>query len=276
MTKAAHGSDVSDRIVHFFRSNPHRAWAPKHLADHIGAPGSTIRTALGRLIQSRDGTPAPLLRVEPGIYRLARSLPEMMVREEPSFGLHAIGITFTTRSVRGWAPPPAPNANAGNFGLLRPQDGWSKQPETGQWRLERTWSGRTMRLQVSPSSGHVGVTLKATNPADNLDRDLFGEFVGFLHGYMIAQGIPWSNDTAYLERMEFNWDFRHFRLVGLSGISLKLWRNSWAQIYQKAEDVLRVEVRYEAMGDDSVSLWEAVDIVRTLQNKVPARRGRDL
>jgi hypothetical protein len=75
---------------------------------------------------------------------------------------------------------------------------------------------------------------------------------------------------TYFEIMEWkcvqigiNCDYTQLRLDGVSSISLSRFTNAWMQIYQKAQDKMRIEMH---ITPKELKLDEAVCILSTLSN----------
>jgi len=264
MSKRGDSVSASTRILAFMHENPGRVWRGAAIADRLDIAKPTARQAFRRLLQNQNGTHPPLLRVEPGKYRLFQTAGAIFGAEPGPILLHALGFRCTASRNRGWSPPGGRQRRSLEIGDLRAPSGWDWSPENRQNIKRSSWLGRDVTVQVS-ESGTVLVQVCASQPEENLTPSDLERCLSWLDGLLLGEGLEWSQRDARLVSVEMHRHFQRFRMhASVQGMTLQLWRNAWAQVYQKEEGLLRAELRWNE-GSQEISLSEAVALLRALQ-----------
>jgi hypothetical protein len=116
-----------------------------------------------------------------------------------------------------------------------------------------SFEGRNLSVMLV-DSGYTQIVLNASsNPLDYLGWSRFRAYLeGLLPGYI---------GDFLLKDVDVHCDMREFQVQEFKGMRLKVFDNAWFHIYQKTEDILRMEI---SMIPRNLKFTEACEIVRSL------------
>lgn len=255
---------VAQQIAALLRSEPRGLFTATEIATRLKLKAGHVRKELHRMAREKKNGPPPLVRVHHGLYRAFTDPCDLAQIEDPPVTLHAIQCSCKMPQNRGWGPP---QGETPTWGSLARRPAWTKIDSTGAWMRSSTWEGRQVEIAVFPSTGTVQVHLTATsNPI--LCED-FATFPTWLGATMQAYGLVWSDADVDFDNVEMNKDYRTLFISRPDRVSLRKFRNAWAQIYQKNANLLRTEIRVTRPRDERLSVRETVEILRTLSTKRP-------
>ena len=120
---------------------------------------------------------------------------------------------------------------------------------------------------MTPSTGNVQVSLRASH--DCIKWGDFDAYPVWLKATLQALGLVW-NDQENKAEFEMNLDWKSLYMNTGERISLRKFRNSWAQVYQKTGEILRSELRIQRPQDERLLLSEAAALIKHLSTKPAA------
>lgn len=251
---------VAWRIVALLKSEPRGLFTAKEVAARLRLGAGTVRKELHRMTQADDGQ---VVRVAHGLFRAFTDASTLPLIETPEPKLHAIQLHCTMPQNRGWGPPAgAPTS----WGSLSARPAWTKLEVSGQWARDLTFEGRPVVVTVTPSTGTVQVSVRASSHAENLSLAEFQQLIPWLQGTMAGLGLVWSDPECDGDNLEMNLDYRSLWVARPDRLSLRKFSNAWAQAYQKG-DWLRAEVRLTRPQDTRLTTGELVSMVRALAER---------
>jgi hypothetical protein len=125
------------------------------------------------------------------------------------------------------------------------------------------FEGRNLSVTLY-DSGHIHLALNASlNPLDYLG---WSRFRAFLEGL-----LPSYIGDLVLSDVDVHTDIREMQLEQLKGMRVRVFDNAWFHIYQKTEDILRIEV---SMVPKNLKFIEACEIIRGLVS-IPTQQTYD-
>lgn len=228
---------LGERILHFLRAKAPDEFNSKAIAYALKANESSVRKELSRLLK-RD-TPV-MVKDHRGFYRAKLELPEIRKRllGKPIL-LHGI-------KVEGRCLNP-------NTKLLFEAISTSKKHYRKRDYYTWAWEGRSVSTTLH-QSGFVELWLNtSSNPVDYL---AFGRFRSWLEGRIPEYIGDWE-----LVQVDISVDSREFNVTDFKGMRFKVFDNAWLHLYQKTEDILRIEV---SMTPRELKFFEAVDMMKAL------------
>lgn len=256
--------NVARLVVALLRADPRRLWSAKQIARQLRLAEGTVRKEIWRLSREpRDGRPPVLVRFDHGLYRAFIDAPELANVEIPPPAFHAFQASCTLPQNRGWG---VPGSAPRSWGSLGGKPAWTYNTHNRQWFRDTEWEGRLVTIAVTPSTGTVQVSLRASKEPVPVQR--FEELDVWIRATCQAYGIFWSDRDVQVDvnNLELNWDYKQLYLSGLDRCSLKKFRNSLVQIYQKSQ-ALRVELRVNGVQDQRLTLREVSSILTTLTTR---------
>lgn len=233
---------VAWKVIHFLRKEIPRTFQPKTIAREIREDPGTVRKALQRMMGRNQ---SQVVRVDRGWYRAFIDGEGARRMERPAPMLHAIQIRVRTGG-----------AVSRNGGLPPRGGGWFG--ENKQTFEDAVWRGRKVTFQFSNSTRVLLVSVQASN--DPLAPREFESLRTWLEGRLDGMGYVLT-DRAELVTLEMNQDYHKLSLRDAKSLKLGKFRNAWAQIYEKAKDTVRRELRIHP----ELELGEAVEMLRVLQ-----------
>jgi hypothetical protein len=228
---------LGERIVMFLRSKAPEEFNSKLIAIAIEAKDSSIRKELSRLL--KDTNPR-IVKEHHGFYRASTDLGilrrKLLGKPVLFHGIRLDGYCLEKKLKL----------------LIEAHAECKKRWRKHNW-YDLSFEGRNVSVMLV-DSGYAQVVLNASaNPLDYLGWARFRSFLeGLLPGYI---------GDFLLKDVDIHCDIREFQLQELKGMRLKVFDNAWFHIYQKTEDILRIEV---SMVPKNLKFIEACEIVRGL------------
>jgi hypothetical protein len=230
---------LGKRIIQYLRAISPRPATPKEIAFELGIEAKTVRATITRLHRHKF-----IEKSCTGHYRALYTLEDILKTESPELRLHGIKI-------EGMLP--------GGAGLT------SKLPFMGQpieqcsgnrKKYSFLYDGRSVTIMVS-DNGLIEIFLRSSKHA--VDFVTFCGFAGWLDGLFMGQTHALNLNVVELG---IGRDFRTYRLDGIKSIKWGQWRNAWAQIYQKQNE-MRVEIHL----NERIGLGDAIHILRGMTER---------
>ena len=225
------------RIVLFLRSKAPDEFNAKLIAIGVKAKPASVRKELTRLI--REDRPR-IVRTQHGFYRASTDLG-IMRRQ-----LTGKPILFHSLQIEGICH----NKNTKLiFAAISESKKHYRKRDYYRWAFE----GRTVSITLF-DNGLMQMWLNASqNP---LDFMTWQRFRAFLEGR-----IPEYVGDLVVKQVDVHTDMREFQIQEFQGLRLKVFDNAWMHLYQKTEDLLRLEV---SMVPRELKFVEACEIIKTL------------
>lgn len=246
---------IGQRIVGYLQASPRVPFTPNEIARDMNLHPGTVSKELIRLQQRKAPNGDPYVtRLQTGAWRSFRDAAMMEKIEAPNVSLHAVQASFRMPLNRGWGPPAG--APPGGFAA------WKENGQNGQFATEVFWGAHLMTVAVSPTTGTIQVSLKASDVTISVAG--LENFLAFLDGFMAGQRLKWLSDSARVDNIELNWDNKRVALAGARRLSLRVVKNAWAQGYQKDLWRLRRELRFSPDRDETLRWAEMMSNVREL------------
>lgn len=234
-------------IQDYLRSISPHAVNGKEVARRLNLNYNTARSYLARL--SNEGE---IKKTHRGLYRAVLdvdSLRRASAAEDVDIRLHGLKL-------EGRLCIKDPGGYFADADTFRPP-GKTVFDDDFRETFQSVFEGRSMTITIhraGKSKGLVEIFLKTTKiPMSVLE---FLRWEAYLHGVF-----------PLLEQMDFrvrqiglNCDYKRLRLDGVTSIKLQTFKNAWFQVYNHAEDMLRVEGHLIT----EISLSEALEILSTL------------
>lgn len=233
--------EVEREVVRFLKAELPRTVPTNEIvrmiSHRVGCHPGTVRKALCRLV---DRDPPPVLRVERGWYRAWLDPEDLAKVERPLPHLHAIQLRATLPQNRGLPPRGGQATFQGS--------GPGPEFETGskQWHDRWVWRGRKVLVQLSSTTGTLLISLSASD--DPLEPQEFAEFTERLAGWCDAHGLWWDDRMAEVVTLELNQDYAELSVSEFRRARLRVFKDAWVQVYQKAERLMRMELRVAPKG----------------------------
>lgn len=227
----------------FLRSKAPEEFNAKLIALAIKAKPASVRKELSRL---QKGAQPKIVKEHHGFYRASTDLGIMrrLLLGKPVL-FHGIRLDGYCRMEKVKL-------------LIAAHSECKKRWRKHEW-YDLSFEGRNVSVMLV-DSGYTQVVLNAsTNPLDYLGWARFRSFLeGLLPGYI---------GDFYLKDVDIHCDIREFQLQELKGMRLKVFDNAWFHLYQKTEDILRLEV---SMVPKNLKFFEACLVVQELTG-IPTR-----
>ncbi len=228
---------LGERIRMFLRSKAPEEFNAKLIALAIGAKPSSVRKELTRLLNDAK---AQIVREHYGFYHARTDLGILrrIAAGKPVL-FHNIQLDGICHGM--------------NTKLLIEARVQCKKRYRKRGYYDLVFEGRNLSLTLY-DSGHIHLALNASmNPLDYL---AWSRFRAFLEGL-----LPSYIGDLYLTDVDVHTDIREMQLQELKGMRVRVFDNAWFHIYQKTEDILRLEV---SMVPKNLKFIEACEIVRGL------------
>lgn len=217
-----------------------RAEQPKLIALAIREKHGTVRKEMSRLEASGH-----VVNVDrTGWYRAWADADILHRAEQVEPAIHALQFTAPLPLGRG-LPPPRGALQA----RLRGDERWGVSEEDKAAFLRERISGRSLEVRAF-QTGTLLFSVSATDVP--IRGGEWPEFYGELRGFARGLGVDLDSPFALLVNVEFNVDWSSFFMSGVKRLKVTQFSRTWAQIYQKHRDTLRMEIRV-APRDVSVS-----------------------
>jgi len=229
------GGGLIELVIRLLERNDPVEMQPKRIAFELGVGEASVRKALQRELKSEQPR---IVRPSRGWYRIFHNCDRIRalgaVERIELHGIKSEGrchganaayriVTEAARSYR-------------NRGIYK-----------------ESFEGRVVTVTVH-AEGLVEVFLGTSmNP---MDFRTFDRFCYWLFGK--TDGIV-PPGTWKVVQVGINADAKGLRMDGISSLSLKMWRNAWAQVYQKEMDVVRIESHLQT----DLTVDEALSILGT-------------
>jgi hypothetical protein len=227
---------LGERILMFLRSKAPEEFNAKLIALAIGAKPSSVRKELTRLLRK---TKPGIVREHLGFYRASTDL----------------GIL---RRIAAGKPILFHNLQIGgiclnkNSKLLIEARVPSKKRYRKRDYYNLSFEGRNLSVTAF-DSGMIRLELNASmSPLDYLGWSRYRAFL---------EGLLGDIGELYLTNVDVHTDIREMQLQELKGMRIRVFDNAWFHIYQKTEDILRIEV---SMVPKNLHFTEACQIVNEL------------
>lgn len=222
-------------------------WSPKNLAFEIGASYPAVKMALKRMVEEGD-----VVKLNGrGLY-ISRHTVLVPANHgkfwtEKPLTLHGIKIVTKQRGGLSSVTLDALRTHH-NYTLHRHRVNHSVTFDE-EWRERKitvTYFERTKE-----GYGYIEVFLRASIKPVTFSE--FDAFVGWLEG-----AFPGININSWVvEQLGINWDTQELRLEGVSALTLRAFKNVWLRMYQKSQDLLRVEAHVNV----SLTLPEVLEVL---------------
>lgn len=207
--------EVRARIVDYLLNIAPQEVMPKTIARVLRIPHNTAKSECMRILAESD---SPIVRTRRGWYRHRMSLET--VRGMPGqkrIGLHGIKLEARrNQDNTGYCL-------AGKYRYYNQRRYW-KRLFNGHWVTITVHDWDLVEVWVNASK----------NP---LDLPEFERFIGYVTG--LLEFVPLS--SWHLIQLGYNFDVCGLKLEGLKGARLDVASKAFMQIYQKGEDVVRME-----------------------------------
>lgn len=255
---------IARRIVAMLRGEPGRVFTAHEITVKVGHSSGAVRKEMTRLTACRDERPAPLVRVERGLYRAWLSPAALQALEEAPPRVHGLQLAFRVPQTGGEAPPRA---------YTHAREGWLEITSSKSIQRRLQVMERWATVQVF----RTGTVLLSLDSSKNpLDARELANMTPFLMGAFTVMGLPWVQPKV--ASMEVNRDFKVVRLRGrellqfrMRGgiqtggdkeLTLQELQSAIIRIYNKEElGVMRMEARLEPIG---LTLTEASAMITNM------------
>ena len=228
------------RIVSYLRSECPTEYNAKTMSSALGLSEGTVRKTLSLLVKDqRSG----VMRSQRGFYHYRTDMEALrrVVRGKP-IGLH--GIKIEGRSLK-----------EGTRVSFEAASHLKDKDENGKWATySEEWEGRAISFKLH-SCGLIEVWLRSSESP--LSFGGFDRFRSWLQGRFPLELV----DSWKLVQIDLNVDISELQLLGVKHIRIRDFRGAWFSLYQKNEDILRVEGN---LAPKELLLSDAVAILRTL------------
>lgn len=227
---------LGERILMFLRSKAPDLYNSKLIALAIGAKPSSVRKELSRLLKR----PKPeIVRECHGFYRASTDLGILrrIAAGKPVL-FHNIQLDGICLRM--------------NSKLLIEARSPCKKTYRKRGYYDLSFEGRNLSVTLY-DSGHIHLALNASMAP--LDYLAWSRFRAFLEGLLGEIG------DLRLSDVDVHTDIREMQLQELKGMRVRVFDNAWFHIYQKTEDILRIEV---SMVPKNLKFIEACEIIRGL------------
>lgn len=228
---------VGGKIILFLRKHCTDEFNSKLIAIGIEEKDSTVRKELTRLLKAKQ---PKIVREHHGFYRASTDLSIMRrkIAGKPvlfhSLQLEGICHNKNTKLI---------------FAAISESRKTYRKRDFYRWAFE----GRTVSITLY-DNGLMQLWLNAsTNPLDYMG---WQRFRAFLEGR-----IPEYIGDLIIKQVDVHADIREFQIQEFQGMRLKVFDNAWLHLYQKTEDLLRLEV---SMVPRELKFVEACEIIRSL------------
>ena len=222
-------------------------WKPKTLAFELNASYPAVKMALKRMVEDGD-----VINMGKGMYisRHTVLVPANHAKfwTEKPLTLHGIKIVTTEREGLSSVTLSA-LYNHFNYTGHRHKVNESIT-FTEEWRgrlLTITFKERTKK----DGNGYIEIFLRSSTKPVHFNE--FEAFCGFIEGMFPNKSL----DVWEAQQFGFNWDTQELRLEGVKAITLRAFKNVWLRLYQKSQDLLRVEAHVNV----SLPLSEALSVL---------------
>lgn len=227
---------LGERIVMFLRSKAPEEFNGKIIAGAIGAKPSSVRKELSRLLKSQS---PKIVNEHHGFYRASTDLGILrrIAAGKPVLfhNIQLDGICHTMNSkllIEAKVPCKKTYRKRGYYNL--------------------SFEGHNLAITLF-DSGRILLSLNASMaPLDYLG---WSRFRAFLEGMLGEIG------DLKLTNVDVHTDIREMQLQELKGMRVRVFDNAWFHIYQKTEDILRIEV---SMVPRNLKFTEALSIINEL------------
>lgn len=240
LTRGKAPKSVRHRIIAFLDASSPLEVQPKIIASRIHSRPATVRKEICRMLA--EPMP-PIVQVREGWYRSSFDIDKLRaLKTQKRIGLHGIKIEGICR------------AESIGYSLL--------QTSSHQYRKRgifgEVFNGRSVTITVH-QKGMIEVWVNASKAP--LGFEEFDRFCFWLHGKF--SGIVLEHEWK-ISQIGINCDIEQMHIDGFKSMTLKAWRNAWAQIYQKQKDVVRLEVH---MVPD-MRLQDALNVIGSFKEMI--------
>jgi len=221
----------------FLRSKAPDEFNAKLIAGAITAKPASVRKELTRLVKQ---SPPKVIRAHHGFYHASTDLGIMrrMLAGKP--------VQFHSLQLEGIC-------HNKNTKLIFAAISESRKRYRGRDYYRWSFEGRTVSITLF-DNGLMQMWLNAShNPLDYLG---WQRFRAFLEGR-----LPEYIGDLVIKQVDVHVDVREFQVSDFKEMRLKVFDNAWFHLYQKTEDLLRMEV---SLVPRELKFVEACEIVRTL------------
>ena len=228
---------LGHRIILFLRAKAPDEYNAKMISIALSANPSSVRKELSRLL--KDPTPK-IVKEHRGFYRASTDVG--ILRRQ----LLGKPVLFHSLQLEGVIR----NKNTKLFfEAISDSKKRYRKRDYYQWAFE----GRSVSITLF-DSGLIQLWLNASqNPIDYLG---WQRFRSWLEGR-----IPEYLGDLVIKQVDVHCDIREFQIQEFKGMRLKVFDNAWMHLYQKTEDLLRLEV---SMVPRELKFVEACEIIKTL------------
>jgi len=234
---------LGGRILSFLRKEAPEEYNAKTIALLLKANPSSVRKELSRLLKQ---DPPVIVRAHKGFYRATVNVESLrrQIHGKPVLmhGFKFEGFCLKTNTKYLF------EAISESFKSYRKRSYY-------RW----AWEGRTVSVTLH-DNGFIELWLQTSETPIS-----FPEFQRF-HAWLSGR-VPDNIDDWYLVQVDTHCDIREFNVKEFRGMRLKVFKNAWLHLYQKTDDILRLEV---SLVPRELRFREALDIINELV-KVPTR-----
>lgn len=247
------------RIRDYLRSISPESLHAKAISRRLNINYNTVRSYLSRL--AKEGEVKRTLR---GLYRAKLdidTLRKVGAVEDINIRIHGLKVEGRLCVKQG----------AGYFAdadAFRPP-GKCTFEDDNRRTFQAVYEGRVTTFTVHDdgrAKGLVEVFLKSSRLPMSISE--FMRWEAYLHGVFPNFEVM---DFKVIQ-IGLNCDYKRLRLDGVKSIKLQTFKNAWFQIYEKAEDILRIEGHLVT----EIDLKECLDILSVLVSEPRLKPGKDL
>ncbi|MBN1540326.1 MAG: hypothetical protein JW939_09300 [Candidatus Thermoplasmatota archaeon] len=236
-----------ERVIKFLEATAPEEFTPKEIAVRCAINPNSVKKIVSRLFKE-----GKIEKSFHGTYRGKITIEKMIAMERASIKIHGIKIEFTPVVVKRENGRIVTEGGEGLSLCHRFNDTNLAYQDNTQIVYIEEFLGRKVTVQLMRNI--VGIFMD--NSESPLDYQEFKAFRYWIEGRF---GNAFMLGNPVLRQVGLNKDYSELRLDGISSIKLQKWENAWAQIYQKAEDVLRREVH---LVPKNLSLDEAIKMLQ--------------
>ena len=231
---------LGERIVLFLRAKAPDEYNAKMIAAILKLNYSSVRKELSRLLKEE---PSEIVREHRGFYRATTDLGimrrQLLGKPVLFHGIELYGQILNKDTKLFF------EAISGDKKRYRKRTFMN-------WNFE----GRNVSVTYF-DSGVIQIWLNTSDEKDALDYLAWGRFRAFLEGRFPGEFVG----DFYLKQVDTHCDMREFQVRDFKGMRLKVFDNAWMHMYQKTQDILRLEV---SMVPRELKFSEACEIIKTL------------
>ncbi len=235
MSRPTSSTNINKKVLRYLVENFPTQFRPKQIAKALNMKQNSVRSAVRRLEEKGE-----IKKTHHGFYS-AKITPELIKKLEiQQIRMHGLKIEWRS------------NFDTRSFFIAHKKFTFSDYKDTYHFQFE----GRRVVLSAH-KMGLVEVWLSCDDQAITFIE--FTRYVAWLKG--LLGDTMFYGGKPKLKQIGINIDLQTLHLDGVKNITLHRFVNAWSRIYQKREDMLRIETHLTL----ELELGEALNILQTLQ-----------